>query len=39
MRIKKEIAEQLEKAKADYQRECSSRTKGYIDALEWVLNL
>jgi hypothetical protein len=39
MRAKKKIIEQLEKAKADYERECNSRTKGYIDALEWVLNL
>ena len=36
---KKEVEIQLKQARNDNEREPSSRTKGYIDALEWVLGI
>lgn len=37
MKIKAEIERQLSNARKDNRREPSPRTRGYIEALEWVL--
>ena len=39
MKRKEEIEKQLKDARADQVREPSQRTKGYVEALEWVLEI
>lgn len=39
MKSKKEVERQLGVARNEQTRELSSRTKGYVEALEWVLEI
>jgi hypothetical protein len=39
MKSEQQIRKQLKEAEKDDKRESSQRTRGYIDALRWVLGL